>query len=101
VVWVEVTYSPSLTGSSTTTSSSKFLETSYNSLNSATLSSLLDAEVTSVVVTSDPMATIASDSSLHFHVKGEGEIITQSLLCPLLLSLSSSSLSLSSSLELT
>jgi hypothetical protein len=40
-------------------------------------------EETSIIVTSDPTATMANDSSLRFLVKDEGEIITQSLLLPL------------------
>jgi hypothetical protein len=47
---------------------------------------------------SDQIATIASETSFRFPVKDEGDIITQSLLAPLLLL---SSLSELSSLELT
>jgi hypothetical protein len=58
-----------------TSSSSKLSETSYNSLNSATLSSLWKVEETSRVVASDPTATMARQTSLRFPVKNEGEMI--------------------------
>jgi hypothetical protein len=61
-------------------------------------------EETSIVAVSDPTTAIARETSLRFPVKDEGEMITQSLLAPLLLISSLlllSSLLLPTSLELT